>query len=98
MNFSCTLAGCLDGILRRCGVAGASRSDFRGVRQTRKRRRSLSVSPEDLESTLARSPEYRRAFDGLSPEQKQDLVQWIKTARDLDHRKQRLDTTVRSLR
>ncbi|MBA2311335.1 MAG: YdeI/OmpD-associated family protein [Actinobacteria bacterium] len=54
--------------------------------------------PDDLKRALALSPERQRAFQGLSTKAKADLVTWIETARDRDHRRRRIDMAVLSLR
>lgn len=59
---------------------------------------TLGDLPEDLKRVLAYVPDVRKAFHGLSPAQKQDLVRWIESAIDPRHRRQRLDMALRSLR
>jgi len=63
------------------------------------RRRVLVIKlPEDLTRALALDPGYPRAFEALSPNQKEDLVGWIESASDPTHRRRRVDMAVRSLR
>ena len=59
---------------------------------------ALRGLPGDLVSALERLPDNRKAFEALSPQEKQDLIRWIESARDSEHRKQRIDMTIRSLR
>ncbi len=54
--------------------------------------------PEDLTRAVALDPGYRRAFEVLSSNQKEDLVGWIESASDPTHRRRRIDMAVRSLR
>lgn len=62
-------------------------------------RESIAVNlPDDVASVFARYPEYRKAYEALTAEQKHDLIRWIESASDPEHRRQRLDTTIRSLR
>ena len=53
---------------------------------------------DDFASALDRFPDYRKAFEALSPQEKHDLIRWIESARDPEHRRRRLDMIVRSLR
>jgi uncharacterized protein YdeI (YjbR/CyaY-like superfamily) len=54
--------------------------------------------PEELESILIRDPGARRAFESLSTNEVHDLARWIESATDPEHREQRIDLVIESLR
>lgn len=59
--------------------------------------RTVAVPPE-LEAVLAREPEAKAVFDGLSYTHRREYVEWVSGARREETRRTRLERTVAMLR
>jgi uncharacterized protein YdeI (YjbR/CyaY-like superfamily) len=77
-------------------VREAARLNETGEKLPRKSRepRKALPTPSDLVAALKENAKARRTFEGFSPSNRREYVEWITEAKTDETRKRRLDTTV----
>jgi uncharacterized protein YdeI (YjbR/CyaY-like superfamily) len=78
-------------------VRKAAKLNDAGVKRPRakpKIQKRLSV-PKDLKVALQKNAKARKSFDGFSPSQKREYVEWITEAKREETRKERLKTAIK---